>query len=164
MICSADRCERPSFCKGLCTKHYQRFYTHGSVTVINRRENGQGTIHHGYKEITVKGKQVPEHRNLIEVFLGRKLQRREVIHHINGDRLDNRLENLMILTNQTHTPIHKTGRYWHKGTSDTHKYCSKCEQVKPRIAFSITKSPSWCIICTRHYYHHYVKTCPLCNL
>lgn len=37
---------------------------------------------------------IREHRMVMELHLGRALARREVVHHINGDRTDNRLENL----------------------------------------------------------------------
>ena len=55
-----------------------------------------------YKVIRVNGKQVREHRYLMEQHLGRKLDRNEQIHHINGDCLDNRIENLQVLTNSEH--------------------------------------------------------------
>ena len=46
------------------------------------------------------------HRYLIEQHLGRKLRTDEVVHHINGDTLDNRIENLKLMTKSEHTRLH----------------------------------------------------------
>ncbi len=54
---------------------------------------------------------VAEHRLVMEHYLGRALAPKEVVHHINGDPADNRLENLAAMTHGEHTILHCTGRH-----------------------------------------------------
>ena len=60
-----------------------------------------------YKRVTINGKTILEHRYVMEQYLGRKLLKNEQVHHINGDKFDNRIENLIIVTQNEHDMLHK---------------------------------------------------------
>lgn len=60
-----------------------------------------------YKRIVVDGRCLLEHRAVVEKALGRKLLSSEQIHHVNGNRYDNRIENLLVVTQAEHDLIHK---------------------------------------------------------
>jgi hypothetical protein len=58
-----------------------------------------------YVVIRVNGKQIREHRHVMQVHLGRTLESHEHVHHINGNPTDNRIENLQVLTNSEHQKL-----------------------------------------------------------
>lgn len=80
-----------------------------------------------YKYINHNGKTAREHRVVMENLLGRKLDEDEVVHHINENKQDNRIENLQIMSRSEHTHDHLSG------TTDTKTincYCCGKELIK----------------------------------
>ena len=61
----------------------------------------------GYRVITV-GENVDkeEHILIMENHIGRKLYPGEVVHHINENKTDNRIENLRLMSRADHTRLH----------------------------------------------------------
>jgi len=64
-----------------------------------------------YKRITVNGQRILEHRHIMQMHLGRKLDFKEHIHHINHNKLDNRIENLQLISIREHAKLHKRGPF-----------------------------------------------------
>lgn len=62
-----------------------------------------------YKAVTVGGRQVREHRAIMERLIGRSLLPGEVVHHKDGNKLNNSPDNLMLMKKSDHSKIHCNG-------------------------------------------------------
>lgn len=83
-------CDRDAYYakpKPSCSMHYKRHW-------------------YKYYRKDIDGKKTLYHRFVMEQFIGRKLTKDEVVHHINGDRMDNRIENLELMERINHLKMH----------------------------------------------------------
>jgi HNH endonuclease len=110
--CLTTGCNRGALAKGYCQQHYDSVFKHGREYLI-LAPDGSGTItKDGYREFNIKGEKILEHVMLAEKALGRKLPPGVVVHHMNGDKLDNFTPfNLVICPDQAyHMLLHKRAR------------------------------------------------------
>lgn len=68
----------------------------------------------GYVKIKISKGYKFEHRAIIEKSIGRELSKLEQVHHLNGNKRDNRLENLVVLSPEEHTRLHNKNKIWQK--------------------------------------------------
>ena len=62
-----------------------------------------------------KQRRVKQHRWIIECQIGRRLNPQEDIHHLNGIKSDNRVENLQLIHHSGHTTLSNKNRTHRKG-------------------------------------------------
>jgi len=64
-------------------------------------------LSNGYYKIKVNNVWMFEHTWIVQDFLGRNLNEDERIHHINGIKTDNHIENLALFTKSQHSHFHR---------------------------------------------------------
>jgi hypothetical protein len=164
----AKYCSRRCFGKAvLCTPEVQAKITRHYGSEHHRWKGGKTLRKDGYILLEVHGQRFFEHRYVMEQFLGRKLKSTESIHHINGNKADNRIENLKLFSGGEKE--HHLFEIANKTTRATCRICKKkfdapyynfhyCEDCRKRICkncgkeflFDTKKTKSPNVFCSKN--------------
>lgn len=77
---------------------------------VNQRGYIEGRVWIGERQICVK-----QHRYVMEQHLGRPLSENEDVHHKDGDKQNNDIRNLVVLSHGEHSRITNAGRSYERG-------------------------------------------------
>lgn len=96
---NGEVCSKPAQARKMCQMHYRRWSFYGNPQTIKQprikdKSNRYLLIYKPGHPNSGKTGMLAEHRWVMAEHLGRPLRDQENVHHINGQRRDNRIENL----------------------------------------------------------------------
>lgn len=136
--CGVNNCGSRAVARGYCNLHYQKFHRYGNPTAgFIRNKNGKGSVSKstGYRVIHSGKKQVLEHRLVAEKAIGHALPKTAIIHHVNGDKTDNRNINLVVCPDEKyHQLLHRRQDAINNSGDPDKRRCRHCGLYDDRDA------------------------------
>lgn len=153
-ICLVEGCEAMSDhpVSGVCHMHYMRIRRKGS-TDTGVRTRGTGTVTtFGYIAIAKNGKKKQAHVLAVEAVLGHALPFGAEVHHVNENKSDNTLTNLVVCPSRAyHKLLHQRKDALDACGNPNYRKCPFCKQYSEPETMTHSKHG-------RHYYHAACKT------
>ena len=161
--------KRESWCKACKNARARSMYGIENVVDVHAPETFVRITADGYRRVRVSGVEVLEH-HLVWVIANGPIPPGNHVHHVNGDRQDNRLENLRVMDKPKHMRHHRIEERTERigDVPDGMKWCNRCKTIKPIDEFPLNKADSscghnyFCFDCNRKYQREYyhAKTKP----
>ena len=106
--CKISSCNKIVHAKGFCISHYHSNRKYGDALYVDKRRKDvidRTIASGGERRIRKCGRS--EHRFIVENYIGRKLEDREVVHHIDLNPYNNEISNLYVYESKSeHTKVH----------------------------------------------------------
>ena len=105
---------------------------------VKHVRDGYVVVHSPDHPMAAKNGKLLEHRLVMSEHLGRLLEPGEVVHHKDGNRSNNAIENLELMaSNKEHAATHAQESELYQLRQQGKLRCSACKEVKPLDSFDI---------------------------
>ena len=118
-----------NICECGCGQECKKRYVQGHVFKKNKKDGSY--IAHNRMKLFINGQYIIRSRYVMEQHIGRALTKNDIVHHINENLMDDRIENLQLMTRSEHQSYHMAG--------EKHPLFGKEISDETRLKLSIAK-------------------------